>query len=105
MKKYILLIICAMLSFTTYAQDYRFDDNKSSKWEQTDFTYLNTDGKVYPILINKENGRCAIEVTRVTGPKSKTPGKEYKTKKYLSEEQSKDICIKKGRNYTYKKSK
>ena len=94
-----------MLSFTTYAQDYRFDDNKSSKWEQTDFTYLNTDGKVYPILINKENGRCAIEVTRVSGPKSKTPGKEYKTKKYLSEEQAKDICIKKGRTYTYKKSK
>ena len=94
-----------MLSFTAYAQDYRFDDNKSSKWEQTDFTYLNTDGKVYPILINKENGRCAIEVTRVTGPKSKTPGKEYKTKKYLSEEQSKDICMKKGRTYTYKKNK
>ena len=92
-----------MLSLTTYAQDYRFDDNKSSKWEQTDFTYLNTDGKVYPILINKENGRCAIEVTRVSGPKSKTPGKEYKTKKYLSEEQSKDICMKRGRTYTYKK--
>lgn len=92
-----------MLSLTTYAQDYRFDDNKSSKWENTGFTYLNTDGKVYPILINKENGRCAIEVTRVTGPKSKTPGKEYKTKKYLSEEQSKDICMKKGKTYTYKK--
>ena len=103
MKKYILLLICAMLSITTYAQDYRFDDNKSSKWENTGFTYLNTDGKVYPILINKENGRCAIEVIRITGPKSKTPGKEYKSKKYLSEEQSKDICLKKGRKYTYQK--
>ena len=103
MKKYIFLIICAMLSLTTYAQDYRFDDNKSSKWENTGFTYLNTDGKVYPILINKENGRCAIEVTRVSGPKSKTPGKEYKSKKYLSEEQSKDICVKKNKLYKYKK--
>lgn len=103
MKKYILLLICAMLSITTYAQDYRFDDNKSSKWENTGFTYLNTDGKVYPILINKENGRCAIEVIRITGPRSKTPGKEYKCKKYLSEEQSKDICLKKGRKYTYQK--
>ena len=102
MKKYIFLVICAMLSCITYAQDYRFDDNKSSKWENTGFTYLNTDGKVYPILINKD-GRCAIEVIRITGPKSKTPGKEYKSKKYLSEEQSKDICLKKGRKYTYQK--
>jgi hypothetical protein len=91
-----------MLSCVTFAQDYRYDDNKSSRWKVTGFTYLNNDGKVYPILINKD-GRCAIEVTRVSGPNSKTPGKEYKTKKYLSEEQAKDICLKKGIVYKPKK--
>ena len=86
------------------AQDYRLDEGSSTRtsiYERTPFT-CEYEGSIYPVLINKNNGRCAIEVEKVCGPNSKNPGKKYKTKKYLSEEQSKDICSKMGRYYTYK---
>ena len=102
MKKFILVILCALFTLTVSAQDYKYE-GRENKWEQTPFTYEHSDGKIYQVLINKDNGRCAVEVQRVSGPNSKNPGKVYQAKVYLSETQSKDVCRKLGRTYSYKK--
>lgn len=64
---------------------------------QTSFVWEDTKGEVYPIWINKSNGRCFIKKT------SKKSGNEYNS--YLPEEVAKDICYKLNVPYTYKPRK
>lgn len=64
--------------------------SSSSSNTKTEYTYVDTDGKEYPVYISK-NGRCFIY--RV----SKKTNKPYK--KYLPEEVSRTICEELGREY------
>ena len=112
MKKFSLVyFLCLMFTLSISAQSgvqanssYVVKGNtyvqiKSSKNQQTQtsFVWEDTKGEVYPIWINKSNGRCFIKKV------SKKSGNEYNS--YLPEEVSKDICMRLNISYTYKPKK
>ena len=105
MKKFIIMLLLAVMSINCVAQTYTVKGNtysnvkKSTKKEgtKTPYTWEDSKGNTYLIYILPD-GRCYTN--RVSG----TTGKPYRA--YLKEEISKDIAKKCNVQYTYvKKSK
>lgn len=98
-----LFIVMMMLMSITYTnaeiikegKTYSQVTNKKSKTPDKDsgFTYKDTKGNIYPIMISK-SGACYI--VRI----SKKSGKPYK--QYLGKEISQEICKELGVNYKSK---
>lgn len=105
MKKFIIMLLLAVMSMNVCAQSFVVKDNvytttsskKKVEGKKTPYQYEARDGQKYDIYILSD-GRCYTN--RISG----TTGKEYRA--YLKEEISRDICNKIGVKYTYvKKSK
>lgn len=105
MKKFIIMLLLAVMSINCVAQSFVIKDNtytsvnakKKTEGKKTPYKYESRDGQKYDIYI-LDDGRCYTN--RVSG----TTGKEYRA--YLKEEISKDIAKKCNVQYTYvKKSK
>lgn len=101
--KHMFFFILSLLTLTASAQDYKksnettyvevIDSTKTTKKSssiETDFIWIDKDGKSHTIWLSK-NGRAFIKSV------SKKSGKEYP--KYLSEELSREICKKLNRTY------
>lgn len=103
MKKYILSILIAFFcAFTVNAQSYTYSNGtytstksgRTANWVETPYTYTCQDGTRYTILVNKNNGRCAVEKV------SKKTGKTYKY--YIPDEEiCRDVCKRMNIAYTY----
>ena len=105
MKKFLIILLLAVMSINCVAQTYTVKGNtytsvsakKKTEGKKTPYQYEARDGQKYDIYILPD-GRCYTN--RVSG----TTGKPYRA--YLKEEISKDIAKKVGVKYTYvKKSK
>lgn len=105
MKKFIIMLLLAVMSINCVAQSFAIKDNtytsvnakKKTEGKKTPYKYESRDGQKYDIYI-LDDGRCYTN--RVSG----TTGKEYRA--YLKEEISRDIAKKCNVQYTYiKKSK
>lgn len=105
MKKFLIILLIAVLSMNVCAQSFVVKDNvyttttskKKVEGKKTPYQYESRDGQKYDIYI-LDDGRCYTN--RVSG----TTGKPYRS--YLKEEISKDIARKVSVSYTYvKKSK
>ena len=102
MKKFIIMLLLAVMSVNMTAQSFVVKDNtytsvsskKKIEGKKTPYQYDSKDGQKYDIYILPD-GRCYTN--RVSG----TTGKPYRS--YLKEEISKDIAKKVGVNYTYVK--
>ena len=73
--------------------------SRSSKADTllTSFKFEDSKGTLYPIIVNKQSGRCWI------WRKSGKTGKMYKS--YIAEDIAKQVCQELGINYIPKKAK
>jgi hypothetical protein len=102
MKKALILIVFTLMSVMTMVgqtsttkverQGNKFVEVPAEK--ETPYQYIDKKGIEYPIYVMENDGRCFYY---------KVSKKGNKSRKYLDEKHSKNICQEMGISYTFKK--